>query len=169
MNSFVSCLIGQSIESRDRSPLKGPPHDVSFCSFARILHVFRGRSPKEISDEFQLHDWCLSLKQDPSAQEFGKNASHRPNINRRGVMFGSHQKLRCPVILSDYFLSHASRSRLFNSSQTKITDFEQTITIDQQISWLDVSMKNSGRMKILQSPKDLIQEYFYMIGGQRLR
>ena len=84
-------------------------------------------------------------------------------------MFGSHQKLRCPVILSDYFLSHASRSRLFNSSQTKITDFEQTITIDQQVPWFDVSMEDSSRMKILQSSKNLIQENFYMIGGQGLR
>lgn len=39
--------------------------------------------------------WILSLEENPSAQEFSKNAAHRPHVDRGRVVVRSHKNLRC--------------------------------------------------------------------------
>ena len=71
--------------------------------------------------------------------------------------------------LWNYKLSCLMKKNWCIPCQTKVTDFENTIGIDQKISWLDVSVNDFSWMKILDSTKKLIQEDLDVIRGEMLR
>ena len=52
--------------------------------------------------------------------------------------------------------------------QTKVTDFQLAIGIDQQVTGFQVTVQDVGRMDILQPAKNLVDEGLEMGIGQRL-
>ena len=44
------------------------------------------------------------------------------------------------------------------SSKAKVANLELAVCVDEQVAWLEISMQNIGRVDILQTTEDLIDE-----------
>lgn len=85
-------------------------------------------------------------------------------------MLAAHEQLRRSVVLCDHFLRHVSRDILLaDTGETEITNFEQTITVDQKVPGLDVAMDDAGRVEVLETSEYLIEEHLDVICCERLR
>ena len=62
-----------------------------------------------------------------------------------------------------YHLCSIIKFSLILPCQTEIANLEHAIRINQKISWFDVSMHDFGRMKVLYSSQNLVEENFYVV------
>lgn len=63
----------------------------------------------------------LALKQYPPGDELGEYTADAPHVDGGGVVFGTHQNFRRPVVLGHHFLRHVfGFVRFFNSGQTEV-------------------------------------------------
>ena len=58
--------------------------------------------------------------------------------------------------------------RICNSSQTKIADLEIASGVEEKIRRLQIAMQNVGRVDVLETPQDLVQEVTNVIIAQSL-
>lgn len=58
------------------------------------------------SSSCYLLNGTLGLEEDASAEQLGKDAAYRPDINGVGIMAAPHKDLRSSVVLCHHFLSH---------------------------------------------------------------
>lgn len=61
-----------------------------------------------------------------------------------------------------------STSRSVPPRESKITNLEIAVSIDEKISWLEVPMKDIGGMYIFQAAKGLVNESLEVRVGERL-
>lgn len=105
-------------------------------------------SGDNVSSKFSLDVFSVGF--------FGSLRKFGSLLNRSGA------RLRWSIILgrtlriSLFNLLMSTFNTLNRSSKTKITNFNWTIFIDQNIGWLKISMKNFSRMKILQSTNYIV-------------
>ena len=52
--------------------------------------------------------------------------------------------------------------RLVPSGQTKITDLQLAISVNEEIAWLEISMDDIGRVDVLESAQSLIDKRLKM-------
>lgn len=70
-----------------------------------------------------LLDGTLGLEQDASAEQLGKDAAHRPDVDGVGIVPAPHQDLRRSVVLCDHLLRHVTRLvQLLHPRQAKVTN-----------------------------------------------
>lgn len=73
-----------------------------------------------------LLDGTLSLEEDASAKQLGKDAAHRPDVDGVGIVPAPHQDLWRSVVLRHHLLGHVTRRiRLLHSRQAKVTNLHQ--------------------------------------------
>lgn len=102
----------------------------------------------------------ISRKQRFSIHELHKNATNRPHIYGGRVVRRVQQYLWCPIPSRDNIFRH----KLIlggRSSETKVTNLKITISIQQEVAGFQISMNDIGRMYVLQSSKNLIQEILH--------
>ena len=93
-----------------------------------------------------------SLKEDFSAQQLGKDASHRPHVDGCVVVLAPGQELRSSVVLRDHLECHGSVAvRLNGSGEPKVADLEETVAVDQEVARLEVTMDDPGRVEVLEA------------------
>lgn len=150
VDGLMRRLRRECIECSDGGSFEGSLLHVQLGSFARVLHVLWRRCAQQISDQLQLSQGRESLEEDAAGEEFGKDASHGPNVNGVRVMTTAHQQFRGPIVLGHDFLRHGTPAvRLLDAGQSKITDLEQTITIDQKVARLNVPVHDACRVQVL--------------------
>ena len=83
------------------------------------------------------------------------------------IVSKAEHDLRCPIPASGHVFRHetlitggfgGSSTRSVAPGQAKIADLEFTISIDEQISGLQISVKNISGMNVLQATEGLINE-----------
>ena len=52
--------------------------------------------------------------------------------------------------------------------KAEITNFQNTVGIDEQVSWLNVSVDYPAAVQVLHSPEDLVEEDLDMVGREML-
>jgi len=115
-------------------------------------------------------DVIPSLEDGFPPQQFSKDAAHTPNVYGFGVLLPCEDDLRCSIPTCSNVLSHETQGRpLFDPCQSKVAYLQQTITIDEQVAWFQVSMQHMGRVHVLQRPQYLIEEVLAVIIGESLR
>ena len=89
-----------------------------------------------------------------------------------GVALETQHDLWCSVPAGGYIFGHVPRILLWihrkASGQTKITDLELAIGIDEQIAGLQVAMQHVRRVDVLEAAQDLVDEGLEMGVGERL-
>lgn len=79
-------------------------------------------------------------------------------------MFGAEEDFRCSVVLGHNFLGHGLAGVIFlHPRQTEITNFQNTVGVDQQVSWLDVPMDDFWSVKVLDSSEYLVEEHLDVV------
>ena len=99
-----------------------------------------------------LNAWGGSFKENLPSKKLCKYASHRPHVNCSAIVDTASQEFWCTIVLRHHVLRHGhSRVGLQSSSKPKVTDLQEAVAIDQQVSWLQISVHDSCRVKIAQS------------------
>lgn len=106
------------------------------------------------------------------SKQLGKDATDGPNIDRLGILMARQHNLRSAVPPRDHIFRQQQRvAGLANhllvaqhaSGQTKVTDLEVAVGIDEQIRRLEVAVQHVGRMDVLESAEDLVQEVLRVV------
>lgn len=98
--------------------------------------------------------WSTSIGQ------LGEDASRWPAINGRGIKLGTKQYVGWSIPESNHFGGETTNRNAECTSQPKIGQLEISVFVDQQILWLEISMKNIVTMTELQSTQQLVHETF---------
>lgn len=163
-------LSGEGVERGDGGAFVRPLLHVQLGPVTGVPHVLRRRSPQQVRDQLQLREGSGGLEEDAPGEEFGEDASHGPHVDGVRVVPAAHQQFRGPVVLGHDLLSHGAPAvRLLDAGQAEITDLEQTITIDQKVARLNVTVQDPRRVQVLEAAQDLVQEHLYVVCGQWLR
>lgn len=80
-----------------------------------------------------------------------------------GVVLRVEHNFWSSIESSHYIFSHGSDVNIHFSGKSKITNFNITIFISQNIGWLDISMNNLPCMNIFERPEDLVHNELHMI------
>lgn len=169
VHRLVRGMRAECVEHREGWRLGRPAQHVGAGALAGVTHILHGGRAKQLGNQLQLLHRILCLEEDATAQQLAKNAAHRPYIHRRRVVASAHQNLRCAIVLGDHLLGHVlGLIRLLDAGQSKVTDLEHAIRVDQQIARLDVAMQDAGRVQIFEAAQDLVQEHLDVVGGQVL-
>jgi hypothetical protein len=65
--------------------------------------------------------------------------------------------------LSPYFLSELVQTLWQRPSQTKVTNFDLTLIVDQNIIWFNIPMHNVGRSYELDSTHQVVNDKFEVV------
>ena len=49
-------------------------------------------------------------------------------------------------------------ARVRHSGKTKVIDFQVTVGVEEDVGWLEVSVQSIGRLDVLQTSQDLVEE-----------
>lgn len=146
-----------------------------------------------MQDLVELVDIVSALEEGTAAKQLGQNATNRPHINYktwksvkqsreeedkktphtgfRVALEAQHDLGRTVPSRGDVF-GHVTGILLWvdreASSQTKVANLELAVCIDQQVSGLEITVQHVGRVDVLETAEDLVDEGLEMGIGQGL-
>ena len=124
----------------------------------RPLLVSGGTSDLENLVELVL--LALSLEERLLVDEFSKDASNRPNVNRGRILLRSHQNVGSSVPKSHHFMSVVLDGDTECPSESEISKLENGVVGDEQVLRLEISVENSILMTMSNSIEKLIEVRF---------
>lgn len=106
--------------------------------------------------------FILGRQKGLAGDEFSQNAPHRPDVDFACVLLLRQNDFRSSVPTCGNVVCHLSRLskqvRDLRSGKAEVAYFQVAITVDQQVARLEISVKNAGRMEVLEASQDLIEE-----------
>ena len=119
-------------------------------------------SSKNQQDLVELVDIIVAAEEWFSTKKLGQDTACRPDINCLGVVGEREHDLRSPVPPGSHVLCHEPSVLLgvFQkpAGQPKVADLELAIGVDEQVSRLQITMKNICRVDILEPTQHLVDE-----------
>jgi len=133
-----------------------------------LLRVFVGRAT-QVDDEVDLFDVVLTGEHDFSAHDFSKSAACGPHVDLMRVFVTREHNLGSTIVASHDVLGQIF-TLLFAqvATEAKVTDFEITVLVQQNVTRLEISMNNIGRVQVLKSAQDLVDEVLDVLDLQLL-
>ena len=89
---------------------------------------------ENVDYEFQLVEALGSRKKWFSAEDFGEDATHGPDIDRGSIVVATEEEFGGSVPTGDYVFGHKLFATLASSCQPEIAYFELAIGVDQEVS-----------------------------------
>lgn len=112
-----------TVEARGHIGLGPLLEDMQAGRLASVLHRRRLGRAQQVGDQVQLLNGCGRLEEYASVEQLGKDAPHRPHVDRLGIVARAHQQLRGPIVLGDHLLGHVAIAiRLLHPGETEITN-----------------------------------------------
>mmetsp|Transcript_17459 Transcript_17459/g.23554 ORF Transcript_17459/g.23554 Transcript_17459/m.23554 type:complete len:332 (+) Transcript_17459:378-1373(+) len=144
-------------------------------SIVRILDLVDERwlgLANQVSDHHHLFLLSLRGKQGLAAYELGENAANAPNVDRRRVLSPGEDDLGGAVPACGDVVREGSLRRHqgldVGARKPKVTDLQIAVAVDQEITRLQVTMKNSARVNVLEPAQDLVQEKLDVLVAEHL-
>lgn len=148
-------------------------------------------STQEVENLVQLVDVVAALEEGAAAEKLGENAANGPDVNCRcgvsgvsvvanfvalltsfGVALEAQHDLGRTVPTCCDILGHISgvflRVNGETTGQAEVTDLQLTVGIDKQVTGLQVTVQNVGRVDVLETAEDLVDKGLEVGIGQRL-
>jgi len=88
-----------------------------------------------------------------SLEHLGKYTSRTPYVDLHVVLLPGEHNLWRPVVPCRNVASHL---RILNACETKVTDFQIAVLVDEDVAWLQVSVNNTGGMDVFQPSLHII-------------
>ena len=104
-------------------------------------------------------------------EHFRENTPDTPNINRLCILLKSEHNFRRPIPPRRHIFSHKPGIILRGIGapcQSKVTDFEIAVGIEQQVGGFQVTVEDVGRMHCLESAEGLVNEVLAVVVGEVL-
>lgn len=103
---------------------------------------------KDCNRPLDLIEIIVSWEQWRSAKELCEDAAYGPNIQGVGVMGGVQDDLGSSVPSGNHVFCERGGCFFVASSQTKIANFQVAVFVQQQITWLQISMNDIGGVNV---------------------
>ena len=152
---------------------------------------------KVVQDLVQLVDIVAALEEGLAAEEFSQNATYRPDIDCAGLACKSGTRAEhgewgqacsvrtgfCVALEAQHDLGrsvppsgnvfgHVSCVLLWvhgeAPGQAKVADLELAVGVDEQVAGLEIAVEDVGRVDVLQTAQDLVDEGLEVCVGERL-
>lgn len=127
------------------------PRPVFLPRQAQDLNDFHHLVPLEGDRLFTIHLGFLPLEDWPQGQELSKDAPDRPKVDGWRIVATTQQELRSTVPDGHHNLVSREKrvERLVEqASETKIADPDGAVGGDQDIRWLQISMKHPVAVQV---------------------
>lgn len=143
--------------------------------------VLLGRA-KAVEDLRELIDVVSSSEDGLATEALGKNTTDGPNIDRGAIVGKAQHDLGCTVPpRSDIFRHESSATsglgrggtrvltwRSVATRKAKVTDLQLAVCVEQDIAGFEVTVKDVGRVDVLETAKRLIHKALEMSIRERL-
>lgn len=103
-------------------------------------HIFVGWCSEYRNSSFDLIKIVITREKWCSSKQLSKDAADGPHIKSVGVVRSVQDNLWGTIPSSNDVLSKCGGSLLVSSGQTKITNFQITVFVEEQVAWLQISM-----------------------------
>jgi len=127
---------------------------------------------KEVVDLLHLLVFVLGRQKGFAGDEFSQDAPHRPDVDFACILLLRQNDFRSSIPTSRDVVCHLSRLskqvRDVRSGQAEVAYFQVTITVDQQVARLEISVKNARRVEVLKATQDLVEEELDVLFRQGL-
>lgn len=110
---------------------------------------------EELGDDGELMDVILAGEEGSALEHLGENTASRPDVDSNIVLLPGEHDLRGTIVTSGDVSGHLG---VLDTSQAKVTDFEITVLIDENVGRLEVTMNDAGGVDILETAKNLVEE-----------
>lgn len=114
-----------------------------------------GRRSQELCDDGELVDVVLSGEERLALEHLGKDTARTPDIHLNVVLLPCEHDLGGAVVPCRHVARHL---RVLDARETKVADLQVAVLVDQDVTWLQVSVNNAGRVDVFQTPHDLVEE-----------
>lgn len=111
------------------------------------LHNIIWWSSQQLCDDGELVDMVLSREQGLSIQHFSKDATGAPYVHFNIIFLPCKHDLGRSVVSGRDIAGHL---RILESCKTEVADFQITILVDKNVTGLEVTVNNAGRMDVFQ-------------------
>ena len=108
----------------------------------------------------------FAREQGLAAQHLSKDTADAPDINRLCILLEGEHDLGSTVPSSGNVFGHETRvviCRGGRASKTEIADFEITVSIQEEVGRLEVSVQNVGGVHSFQCTKGLVDEVLTVV------
>lgn len=125
------------------------------------LPIVLMRCTKALENLKNLTNFTLAIKKRFSVSKLEENASNWPNIDTSAVDLLTKKNFRSPVPKSHNFVSIALKRKTEGSGEAEIGNFDLSLVlVNQQVTWLQVSMHNPSLMAMEEALQDLPNDWF---------
>lgn len=113
----------------------------------RLDDIVRGRS-EEFGDDGELIDVILAREQRLALEHLGKDTPGTPDVNLHVVLLPCEHDLGRSVVSRRDVARHLG---ILNPRQSKVTDLQVAVLVDQDVTRLEVAMDHSGRVHVFET------------------
>ena len=119
---------------------------------------FFNRSAKTFEDFEDLTDLALAVEKRFTVGKLIEYAADGPDVHGSGVVLGAEQNVGRTVPERDDLVREVLDRDSEGTGQTKVRELEHVLSIDQQVLWLQVSVKYLVLVALGRSAQQLVQE-----------
>ena len=123
-----------------------------------------GWSAQELGDNRELINMILAWKEWLALQHFRKNASRAPNVHLDIIFLPRKHDFRRSIVPRRYITSHL---RVLYPGQTKITDFQVAVLVDEDIARFQVSVHDTGGVDVFEASLQAVRTVAEQEGLQK--
>lgn len=107
------------------------------------------RSAQELGNDGELVHVVLAGEQGLALEHLGKDAASAPDIDLDVVFLPGEHDFGGSVVSRRDITSHL---RVLNSGKTEIANLEIAVLVDEDVAGLEITMDDTGRVDVLQTP-----------------
>lgn len=97
----------------------------------------------------------LSWEERLAFKHLCKNATCTPNIDSHIVLLPGEHDFGGTVISCADVTGHLG---VLDTGKTKVADLQIAVLVDENVAWLQVTVDDTGRVNVLETSEDLVQE-----------
>lgn len=97
----------------------------------------------------------LAGEQRLALQHLGEDTSSAPNVHSNVVLLPGQHDFRRAVVARRNIAGHLG---VLDTRKTEVANLEVTVLVDEDVRGLQVTVDDAGRVDVLQSTEDLVQE-----------
>mmetsp|Transcript_20246 Transcript_20246/g.41378 ORF Transcript_20246/g.41378 Transcript_20246/m.41378 type:complete len:239 (-) Transcript_20246:447-1163(-) len=134
--------------------------------------VLLGGRPQHVDDQPQLVQVVTPGEERLAPDHLCEDATDSPHVDGRRVVLVLHEQLRCSVPACHHVFCEAHVLGLHvgvdRPRQSKVTDLQVAILVDEQVARLKVAVEHMCRMECMHASQDLIEKVLKVLVGERL-
>lgn len=108
-------------------------------------------------DAEQLVDLAIAREERTLGDKLGKDAADGPHVDGSGVASLAEQDLGSAVPKRDHLVSVGADGHAKRAGETKVSQLENALAVDEQVGQLQVPVQNAVRVAVRDALEDLIQ------------